>query len=49
MGFNSSNSKSRVFKTQISYGGKVFDVVRSSVTQGAVNDNNYSFDAFAIY
>jgi hypothetical protein len=24
-----------------------YDVVRSSVTQGAVNDNNYSFDAFA--
>jgi hypothetical protein len=38
MGFNSSNSKSRDFAKQISYGGKVFDVVRSSVTQGAVND-----------
>jgi TonB-linked SusC/RagA family outer membrane protein len=49
MGFNSSNSKSRDFAKQISYGGKVFDVVRSSVTQGAVNDNNYSFDAFATY
>lgn len=49
MGFNTSNSKSRDFAKQISYGGKVFDVVRSSVTQGAVNDNNYSFDAFATY
>ncbi|WP_339919713.1 TonB-dependent receptor [uncultured Flavobacterium sp.] len=49
MGFNSSNSKSRDFAKQISYGGKVFDVVRSSVNQGAVNDNNYSFDAFATY
>ncbi|WPR73009.1 TonB-dependent receptor [Flavobacterium sp. NG2] len=49
MGFNTSNSKSKNFAQQISYGGKVFDVTRSSVTQGAVNDNNYSFDAFATY
>ncbi|GIZ10528.1 TonB-dependent receptor [Flavobacterium sp. UMI-01] len=49
MGFNTSNSKSRDFAKQISYGGKVFDVTRSSVTQGTVNDNNYSFDAFATY
>ena len=49
MGFNTSNSKSKNFAKQISYGGKVFDVVRSSVSQGAVNDNNYSFDAFATY
>jgi TonB-linked SusC/RagA family outer membrane protein len=49
MGFNTSNSKSRDFAKLISYGGKVFDVPRSSVTQGAVNDNNYSFDLFATY
>lgn len=49
MGFNTSNSKSKDFAQQINYGGKVFDVTRSSVTQGAVNDNNYSFDAFATY
>ena len=49
MGFNTSNSESRVFGKQVSYGGKVFDVQRSSVTQGAVNDNNYSFDIYGTY
>lgn len=49
IGFNTSNSESRDFAKQISYGGKVFDVQRSSVTQGAVNDNNYSFDIFGTY
>lgn len=49
MGFNTSNSKSRDFAKQISYGGKVFDVTRSTVNQGAVNDNNYSFDVFGTY
>ncbi|MEO8532964.1 MAG: TonB-dependent receptor [Flavobacterium sp.] len=49
LGFNTSNSESRSFAKQVSYGGKVFDVVQSSVTQGAVNDNDYSFDIFATY
>jgi TonB-linked SusC/RagA family outer membrane protein len=49
MGFNTSNSESRSFAKQVSYGGKVFDVTRSSVSQGAVNDNNYSFDIFGTY
>lgn len=49
MGFNTSNSKSRDFAKQISYGGKVFDVTRSTVNQGAVNDNNYSFDVFGTF
>jgi TonB-linked SusC/RagA family outer membrane protein len=49
IGFNTSNSESKTFNKQISYGGKVFDVQRSSVTQGAVNDNNYSFDLFGTY
>lgn len=49
IGFNTSNSESKTFAKQISYGGKVFDVQRSSVTQGAVNDNNYSFDLFGNY
>jgi TonB-linked SusC/RagA family outer membrane protein len=49
MGFNTSNAKSKDFAKAVNYGGKVFDVVRSSVTQGAINDNNYSFDAFATY
>ncbi|MRX39790.1 SusC/RagA family TonB-linked outer membrane protein [Flavobacterium sp. LC2016-23] len=49
IGFNTSNSESKTFAKQISYGGKVFDVQRSSVTHGAVNDNNYSFDLFGTY
>ncbi len=49
IGFNTSNSESKDFAKQISYGGKVFDVQRSSVTQRAVNDNDYSFDLFANY
>jgi TonB-linked SusC/RagA family outer membrane protein len=49
MGFNTSNSESRSFAKQVSYGGKVFDVTRSSVSQSAVNDNDYSFDIFGTY
>ncbi|MWB96637.1 SusC/RagA family TonB-linked outer membrane protein [Flavobacterium sp. GA093] len=49
IGFNSSNSESRSFAKKISYGGKVFDVVQSSVNQGTVNDNNYSFDLYGTY
>ncbi|KOP36677.1 TonB-dependent receptor [Flavobacterium sp. WLB] len=49
IGFNTSNSESKTFAPLISYGGKVFDVQRSSVTQGAVNDNDYSFDLFGTY
>lgn len=49
IGFNTSNSKSKTFAKEVDYGGKVFDVTRSSVSQGAVNDNNYSFDIFGTY
>lgn len=49
IGFNTSNSEGKVFGKQISYGGKVFDVQRSSVTQTTVNDNNYSFDIYGTY
>nr|WP_315220866.1 TonB-dependent receptor [uncultured Flavobacterium sp.] len=49
IGFNTSNSEGKSFAKQISYGGKVFDVQRSSVTQNTVNDNNYSFDLFGTY
>ena len=49
MGFNTSNSKSKSFAKQVSYGGKVFDNVRSSVSQSAINDNDYSFDLFLTY
>jgi len=48
-GFNTSNSEGRTFNKLISYGGKVFDVQRSSVNQNAINDNNYSFDLYATY
>ena len=49
IGFNTSNSESKSFGKQISYGGKVFDVKQSSVTQGSVNDNDYSFDLYGTY
>lgn len=49
IGFNTANVKTKDFAKQISYGGKVFDVQRSSVTQRAINDNDYSFDLFATY
>jgi TonB-dependent starch-binding outer membrane protein SusC len=49
IGFNTANAKSKTFAKEVFYGGKVFDVPRSSVTQGAVNDNDYSFDIFGTY
>ncbi len=49
VGFNTANSESRNFNKQVSYGGKVFDVTRSSVNQNGINDNNYSFDLFGTY
>ena len=49
MGFNTANSKSKSFSKEVSYGGKVFDINRSSVSQNAINDNDFSFDAFGVY
>lgn len=49
LGFNTGNSQSKTFAKMVSYGGKVFDVTRSSVTQGAVFDNNYSLDFYGTY
>ncbi len=49
VGFNTSNSNGRTFNKEISYGGKVFDNVRSSVDQNSINDNEYTFDAFVNY
>ena len=49
IGFNTSNRDERIFNKQISYGGKVFDNVRSSVNQNAFDDNSYTFDFFANY
>lgn len=49
VGFNTANSESRNFNKELNYGGKVFDVTRSSVNQNAINDNNYSLDLFGTY
>jgi TonB-linked SusC/RagA family outer membrane protein len=49
MGFNSSNSIGKSFSKEVNYGGKVFDVTRSSVSQNAVEDNSYTFDFFGEY
>lgn len=49
IGFNTSNSESKSFAKIVDYGGKVFDVARSSVNQNAINNNDYSFDIYATY
>ena len=49
IGFNTSNSESKSFAKILDYGGKVFDVTRSSVTQSTVNNNDYSFDIYGTY
>jgi TonB-linked SusC/RagA family outer membrane protein len=49
IGFNTANSKSKSFSKIIDYGGKVFDVSRSSVNQSAESFNDYTFDAFVTY
>lgn len=48
-GYNSQDSRSRVFNKQVSYGGKVFDQVRSSVNQNSITDNDFTFDLYANY
>lgn len=49
IGFNTTNDKSKDFSKEISYGGKVFDVSRSTVYQDRNNYNDYTFDAFVTY
>jgi len=49
IGFNTANSRSKNFSKIVDYGGKVFDVTRSSVFQDAQNFNDYTFDAFVTY
>lgn len=49
VGFNTANSRSKSFSKIIDYGGKVFDITRSSVYQDAQNFNDYTFDAFVTY
>jgi len=49
IGFNTNNSESKTFAKQVEYGGKIYDIDRSSVTEGRVNYNNYSFDVYLEY
>ncbi len=49
VGFNTANSRGRVFNKEVDYGGKVFDIERSSVNQNAIEDNDYTFDFFGAY
>ena len=49
LGFNAGNSKSKNFSPIVNYGGKVFDVLRSTVNQNRINDNDFTFDAFFNY
>lgn len=49
IGFNTGFSKGKNFSPQIDYGGKVFDVTRSTVNQNSINDNDYTFDTFVNY
>lgn len=49
IGFNTTTAKYKSFAKQIDYGGKVFDVSRSSVFQSRDNFNDYTFDAFVTY
>ncbi|PKB15516.1 TonB-dependent receptor [Flavobacterium sp. 5] len=49
LGFNTQSIQSRVFGKIVDYGGKVFDVKRSSVTQGAEFAYNYSLDLYGTY
>ena len=49
VGFSTANSKGKNFSKKVNYGGKVFDVTRSSVNQNAINNNDYNFDAYGTY
>ena len=49
IGFNTSNSIGKAFYKIVDYGGKVFDVTRSSVNQSTVNDNDFTYDLFGEY
>ncbi|MDI1256103.1 MAG: TonB-dependent receptor [Flavobacterium sp.] len=49
MGANNTNDKGKSFSKQVNYGGKVFDVTRSSVSQSRNNYNSYTFDAYLTY
>ncbi len=49
VGFNTAYDFSKSFSKIVDYGGKVFDISRSSVYQSRSNYNDYTFDAFITY
>lgn len=49
IGFNTTYANNKSFSKIVDYGGKVFDVTRSSVYQARDNYNDYTFDAFVTY
>ncbi len=49
VGFNTTNDNGKSFSKIVDYGGKVFDITRSSVNQYRNNFNDYTFDAFITY
>lgn len=49
IGFNSTNTNYKSFAMMVDYGGKVFDVPRSSVYQEKQNFSDYTFDGFVTY
>lgn len=49
IGFNTTEQKGKSFAKIVDYGGKVFDVTRSSVSQNSENFNDYTLDLFANY
>lgn len=49
VGANTYNAEGKTFNKIVNYGGKVFDVTRSSVNQNAINDNSYVMDLYLTY
>ena len=49
IGFNTINSEGKSFTKIVNYGGKVFDVARSSVSQNGINENSYNLDLYLTY
>jgi len=49
IGFNTATTNYKSFSKIVDYGGKVFDVTRSSVFQQKDVYNDYTFDAFLTY
>jgi TonB-linked SusC/RagA family outer membrane protein len=49
LGVFQQHGQGKTFAKIVDYGGKVFDVQRSSVTQNSAKDNSYTLDIFANY